>query len=158
MAVIQDIVEAHIKPRKVMARLLKLGKRDDRAFAMLLGGCFILFMAQWPYRARQAHLNEAVLTDYIQHDALGLIFTLPLLAYTFAALLRVFTKIFRSKADFYSARLATFWALLAASPAVILSGLIKGFIGLGTMNSIFGFFWLVIFLWILVNSLIEAEQ
>ena len=69
MTVIQDIVEAHIKPRKVMGRLLMLGKRDDRAFAMLLGGCCILFMAQWPYRARQAHLNEAVLTDYIQHDA-----------------------------------------------------------------------------------------
>ena len=158
MAVLHDIVEAHIRPRQVMSRLLRLGKRDDRALAMLLGGCFILFMAQWPYRARQAHLNEVVLTDYIQHDALGLIFTLPLLAYAFAALLRIFTKLFRTKADFYSARLATFWALLAASPAVILSGLIKGFIGPGTMNSIFGFFWFIIFLWILVNSLIEAEQ
>ena len=158
MTVLNDIIEAHIRPRQVMSRLLKLGKRDDRALAMLLGGCFILFMAQWPYRARQAHLNDTVLTDYIQHDALGLIFTLPLLAYAFAALLRIFTKVFRARADFYSARLATFWALLAASPAVILSGLIKGFIGLGTMNSVFGFFWLIIFLWILVNSLIEAEQ
>ena len=154
----RDIVEAHLRPRRVMARLLHMGLREDRAFAMLMGGCIILFMAQWPFRARQAHLTGETLTDYIQHDALGIIFLLPLIAYGMAALIRLATKVFGAKADYYSGRLALFWALLASSPALILAGMVKGFIGLGPANSIVGALWLILFLWVLVNSLIEAEQ
>jgi hypothetical protein len=141
-----------------MARLLGIGKREDRIFAMLLGGCLVLFMSQWPYRSRQSHLSGQTLTDYIQHDALALIFILPLLAYGFAGLLRLVSRVFGAKADYYTARLAFFWALLAASPTVILSGLVKGFMGLGVVNSVVGALWFFIFLWILINCLIEAEQ
>jgi len=158
MAVTRDIVEAHLRPRRVMARLLRMGQREDRVLAMLMGGCIILFMSQWPYRARQAHFTGETLTDYIQHDAVGLIFVLPLLAYGVAALLRLISRIFGAKADYYSARLAMFWALLASSPALVLAGMVKGFIGLGVANSIVGALWLLVFLWVLGNSLIEAEQ
>lgn len=158
MAVTFDIIESHIRPRRVMARLLGIGKREDRIFAMLLGGCLILFMSQWPYRSRQSHLSGQTLTDYIQHDALALIFILPLLAYGFAGLLRLVSRVFGAKADYYTARLAFFWALLAASPTVILSGLVKGFMGLGVANSVVGALWFFIFLWILINCLIEAER
>ncbi len=158
MAVTRDIVEAHLRPRRVMARLLRMGQREDRVLAMLMGGCIILFVSQWPYRARQAHLTGETLTDYIQHDAVGLIFVLPLLAYGVAALLRLISRIFGAKADYYSARLAMFWALLASSPALVLAGMVKGFIGLGAANSIVGALWLLVFLWVLGNSLIEAEQ
>ena len=158
MAVTRDIVEAHLRPRRVMARLLRMGQREDRVLAMLMGGCVILFVSQWPYRARQAHFTGETLTDYIQHDAVGLIFVLPLLAYGVAALLRLISRIFGAKADYYSARLAMFWALLASSPALVLAGMVKGFIGLGAANSIVGALWLLVFLWVLGNSLIEAEQ
>ncbi|WP_347831254.1 YIP1 family protein [uncultured Planktomarina sp.] len=158
MAVTRDIVEAHLRPRRVMARLLRMGQREDRVLAMLMGGCIILFVSQWPYRARQAHLTGETLTDYIQHDAVGLIFVLPLLAYGVAALLRLISRIFGAKANYYSARLAMFWALLASSPALVLAGMVKGFIGLGAANSIVGALWLLLFLWVLGNSLIEAEQ
>ena len=158
MAVTRDIVEAHLRPRRVMARLLRMGQREDRVLAMLMGGCIILFVSQWPYRARQAHLTGETLTDHIQHDAVGLIFVLPLLAYGVAALLRLISRIFGAKADYYSARLAMFWALLASSPALVLAGMVKGFIGLGAANSIVGALWLLVFLWVLGNSLIEAEQ
>ena len=141
-----------------MARLLRMGQREDRVLAMLMGGCIILFVSQWPYRARQAHLTGETLTDYIQHDAVGLIFVLPLLAYGVAALLRLISRIFGAKANYYSARLAMFWALLASSPALVLAGMVKGFIGLGAANSIVGALWLLLFLWVLGNSLIEAEQ
>ena len=117
MAVTRDIVEAHWRPRRVMARLLAMGLREDRALAMLMGACLVLFMSQWPYRARQAHETGGTLTDTIQHDAVGLIFVLPLLAYGLAALLRLVTRAsIGAAADFYSARLALFWALLASTP------------------------------------------
>ena len=141
-----------------MSRLLHMGQREDRAFAMLMGGCIILFMAQWPFRARQAHLNGETLTDHIQHDALGIIFLLPLIAYGLAALVRLVSRLFNAKAGYYSARLSFFWALLASSPTLVLAGMVKGFIGLGTANSIVGALWMVVFLSVLVNSLLEAEQ
>ena len=158
MAVTRDIVEAHVHPRRVMARLLAMGLREDRAIAMLMGSCLLLFMSQWPYRARQAHETGGTLTDTIQHDAVGLIFVLPLLAYGLAALLRLVTRAIGAKADYYSARLALFWALLASTPAVVLAGMNKGFIGPGPAHTAVGALWLVIFLWILINSLFEAEQ
>lgn len=158
MAVTRDIVEAHVHPRRVMARLLAMGLREDRAIAMLMGSCLLLFMSQWPYRARQAHETGGTLTDTIQHDAVGLIFVFPLLAYGLAALLRLMTRAFKAQADFYSARLALFWALLASTPAVVLAGMVKGFIGPGPAHTAVGAIWLVIFLWILINSLFEAER
>jgi hypothetical protein len=157
MAVTRDIVEAHWHPRRVMSRLMAMGVREDRALAMLMGACLVLFMSQWPYRARQAHETGGTLTDTIQHDAVGLIFVLPLLAYALAALLRLFTRAFKAQADFYSARLALFWALLASTPMLVLAGMVKGFIGPGPAHTAVGAIWLVIFLWILINSLFEAE-
>ncbi len=153
MAVTRDIVEAHLRPRRVMARLLRMGQREDRVLAMLMGGCIILFVSQWPYRARQAHFTGETLTDYIQHDAVGLIFVLPLLAYGVAALLRLISRIFGAKADYYSARLAMFWALLASSPALVLAGMVKGFIGLGGGNSFVCALLVLVFLWGLGDSL-----
>ena len=121
MAVTRDIVEAHWRPRRVMARLLAMGLREDRALAMLMGSCLLLFMSQWPYRARQAHETGGTLTDTIQHDAVGLIFVLPLLAYGLAALLRLVTRAFigakrisiprdwRFFGHFWPAPLRSFW-------------------------------------------------
>jgi hypothetical protein len=93
-----------------------MGVREDRALAMLMGSCLLLFMSQWPYRARQAHETGGTLTDTIQHDAVGLIFVLPLLAYGLAALLRLVTRAFGAKADFYSARLALFLVSVGQQP------------------------------------------
>jgi hypothetical protein len=68
------------------------------------------------------------------------------------------TRAIKAQADFYSARLALFWALLSSTPAVILAGMVKGFIGPGPAHTAVGVIWLVIFLWILINSLFEAER
>lgn len=157
MSVTRDILLSHIKPRMVMARLRSMGLREDRALAMLMGGCIVLFMSQWPFRARQAHIEGGTLTDMIQNDLVGIIFVLPLIAYGLAAMLRIISRLFGAKADYYSARLALFWTLLATSPLAILSGLVKAFIGPGMQNNIVGFLYIAFFLWILINSLRESE-
>ena len=157
MSVTRDIFLSHIKPRIVMERLRSMGLREDRALAMLMGGCIILFMSQWPFRARQAHIEGATLTDMIQNDLVGIVFVLPLIAYGLAATLRIISRLFGAKADYYSARLALFWTLLATSPLAILSGLVKAFIGPGIQNNIVGFLYIAFFLWILINSLRESE-
>ena len=49
MAVTRDIVDAHLRPRQVMARLLRMGQREDRVLAMLMGGCIILFAGSYSH-------------------------------------------------------------------------------------------------------------
>lgn len=158
MPVTQDIVQAHYKPQTVMTRLLAMGPRDDRVLAMIMGACLIMFASQWPWRAREAHETGVPLVDLIQTDFYALIFFAPLACYGIAALTRIVAMIFRGKGSWYSARLALFWSLLAATPLVVLAGLVKGFIGLGLENDIVGGLWLAVFLWIWASSMWRAER
>ena len=158
MAVTVDIVRAHTRPRTVMAKLLSMGHREDRILAMLMGACFIMFAAQWPYRARQSHLEGSNLTDMLQTDMFGLIFVMPLMMYGFAALSHLIAKVFRGKGTWFGARLALFWALLASTPILVLWGLAKGFVGPDhPATGIVAALWFAIFLWIWLSSLFEAE-
>lgn len=157
MAVTSDITAAHIRPRAVMRSLLERGVREDRALAMLMAAAFVMFVAQWPFRARQAHIEGLDLTDLIQNDMFALIFVLPLLAYGIAALTHMIAKLFGGQGTWYEARLALFWAMLASSPLIVLAGLVKGFIGPGPENSMVGGLWFAVFLWIWLSSLWEAE-
>lgn len=158
MAVTVDMVRAHTRPRLVMRKLLAMGVREDRALAMLMAACFIMLAAQWPWRAREAHMTGQTLTDLIQNDVYALIFFLPLVAYGIAALTHIIAKIFRGQGDWYGARLAMFWAMLASTPLLVLAGLVKGFVGLGIQNTVVGAAWFIMFLFIWINNLWEAEN
>lgn len=57
MAVTRDIVATYRGPGRVVARLLAMGQREDRALAFVMGFCVIAFVAQMPALARQAHLT-----------------------------------------------------------------------------------------------------
>ncbi|MBC7180364.1 MAG: YIP1 family protein [Roseovarius sp.] len=52
---------------------------------------------------------------------------------------------------------ALFWAFLAASPLILLHGLVAGFVGPGPGLQAVGLLWLLVFLWFWVSGLIEAE-
>lgn len=158
MPVTTDIVQAHVRPRKVMARLLGNGIREDRALAMLMGASFIMLIAQWPTRAREAHLEGLELTDLIQNDVFALIFVFPLMAYGIAALTHLIAKLFKGQGTWFGARLALFWSLLASTPLIVLAGMVRGLIGTGPANTLVGALWFAIFLWIWINSLWEAEK
>ncbi len=157
MSVTLDIVRAHRRPRAVMAKLLGMGQREDRVLAMLMAACFVMFVAQWPWRAREAHETGQDLTDLLQNDMFGLIFVLPLMAYGFAALSHIIAKVLGGTGTWYGARLALFWSLLASTPLIVLAGLTKGFVGQGIENTIVGGVWFAVFLWIWLSSLWQAE-
>ena len=57
----------------------------------------------------------------------------------------------RSKAEPWALRLALFWALLAASPLMLLHGLVRGFIGESTPQMIVGALWFVVFMWFWIS-------
>ena len=66
--------------------------------------------------------------------------------------------LFRTQGSFYGARLALFWALLAAAPLFLLVGLVAGFLGQGLEWKLVGSLWIVCLIWFWLGGLVEAER
>lgn len=101
--------------------------------AVLMGAMLVFTIAQMPGHARAAVLDPSVpFGGRMAGAMMAVVFLMPLLAYTVAALISLFSQLLPHRciapAD---SRLALFWALLAISPAMLLSGLVEGLIGPG---------------------------
>ncbi|SFK62323.1 YIP1 family protein [Shimia haliotis] len=158
MSVSRDIVATYRGPHKVVARLLSMGEREDRAFVILMAACAVTFIGQWPRLARQAHLTGEELNPLLGGALMGWLFIAPLLAYALAFLVHLIFKMFRGRQTAFGARLALFWAMLAASPLILLHGLVAGFIGEGTQLNVVGLFWIVCFLWFWMSGMFQASK
>lgn len=156
MSVTKDIPATYRGPRRVFARLLTMGPREDRLLAFLISGCVLAFVAQMPKLARDAHLTGQELNMLLGGALLGVVFIAPLLLYTLALLTHWVARIAGGQGDAYRARLALFWAFLAASPLMLLNGLVAGFIGPGPGLTLVGALWFVIFLWFWVSGMVQG--
>ena len=117
--------------REVLRRKLAGGAREDRALATLFGACLLIFVAQWPGLSRAAHLEPEIPLDARLGGALmAWLFIAPLAAYVIAAVSHAVARLLGGRGSWFGARLALFWALLAASPLWLLNGLVAGLIGL----------------------------
>ncbi len=133
MPVTRDIARTYRAPRQVIREKLGQGAREDRALATLIGACVLIFVARWPDLARQAHLDPDVPFEARMAGALmGWLFIAPLAAYVMAAATRFAAWVVGGRGSGFGARLALFWALLAASPLWLLNGLVAGMIGPGS--------------------------
>jgi len=158
LPVTRDIAATYRGPGAVMRRLLAAGPREDRALAILMGACLLVFIAQWPAISRRAHLEDLELNALLAGALFGWLFIAPLGLYLLAALSHLVAKAFGGKGGWYGARLALFWSLLASTPLILLNGLVAGFIGKGAALSIVGLAWFGVFLWFWMASLKVAEQ
>ncbi len=159
MSVSTDIVRTYRSPRRVVREKLARGVREDRALATLIGACVLIFVAQWPLLSRQAHLDPSVPLDVRLGGALlGWLFIAPMAAYVIAALSHVLARIFGGTGSWFGARLALFWALLAASPLWLLNGLVAGLIGPGAALSLVGLVAICVFLVFWGAGLWEVER
>ena len=157
MPVTTDIVASYRRPAQVMRRLLSAGTREDRALAMLMAGCVLAFISQLPRLSREAHLTGEELNPMLGGALFAWLFIAPLMFYLIAALSHLVARLFKGKGDWFGARLALFWAFLAASPLLLLNGLTAGFVGPGAALTLVGFIWFVAFMVIWLVSLKVAE-
>ena len=152
-------------PRTVMRRLLDAGERENRALAILMAGCLMIFVAQWP---RLVRLSEGIdlpagvevqeLSQLIAYSLVSWLIVWPLIFYIAAGITRILARVVRGKGTGYGSRLAMFWAVLASSPTALLYGLLAGFNGETVGTQAVGAVWLVGFLWIWIQSLRESES
>ena len=158
MAVTRNITATYTGPGRVVRGLLAVGPREDRALAYLMAACLIVFIAQMPRLAREAHLTGQELNMLLGASLMAWVFMAPLMLYCLAAISHLVAKIFRGQGSHYGARLALFWAMLASSPLMLLNGLVAGFIGPGLELQIVGLIWFLIFGWFWIGGLLAAER
>ncbi|PJE25837.1 hypothetical protein SAMN06297129_2368 [Pseudooceanicola antarcticus] len=158
MSLLRNIAASYRAPGPVLDRLLADGPREDRALALCMGGCIAMFVAQWPRLAREAHLTGDDLPMLLGASLMGIVFILPLVLYLLAGLTRLVAGVLGGQGSGYSARLALFWALVAATPIMLLYGLVGGFIGPGPAKSLVGALWCAAFLWIWIAGLLRSER
>lgn len=129
--IVPRIVQSWYAPRRVVRSLT--GMSEAGRLVVLIAAMLIFFVAQWPAHARAASLDPSIpLEARLAGAGVAVLFMAPLLAYLLAAVSSLILRLLGRRIRGTDARLALFWALLAISPAVLLSGLLAGFIGDGT--------------------------
>ena len=127
MPLVADIARTYRTPREAVAGRLRAEPREDRALAVLIGACGLMFIAQWPRLVRDAGAGQGPGLDATLAGALmGWLFLAPLAFYIVAGLVHLLMRASGAGGSAYGARVATFWALLSAAPLWLLQGLVLG--------------------------------
>ncbi len=156
MSVVLDILRTYRAPREVQRRRLGGGLREDRALVVLMAACIIGFIAQWPRLAREAHVDPTIGFDARLAGALfGWLMVMPLLLYVVSLIVLGVQRLFGRRVTGYATRMSMFWAFLAASPLLLLSGLTAGFVGPGTMLGVVGMLFVIAFVTFWIAGLRE---
>ena len=157
MSVSRDIAQSWFRPWRVMRRLMSQGQREDRALAFLMIACTLIFVSYWPQMQAEAARDPSVPLDArLGGGMLAWLAVMPLVAYGIAAASHILARILGGKGSFYTARLALFWALLAASPAwLVQSALTVAAPGPASRGAAALTLALTLFIWL--SNLITAE-
>jgi len=131
MSIALDIVRTYRAPRDVQMRQMRAGENSEgRALAVLMGACFLLFVATLPNLSRQAYFDPSIpFQGRMAGSFFAWLLMMPLVFYALSIVIVLLLKLFRISAPGHHVRMAIFWALLASSPLWLLSGLAAGFAG-----------------------------
>jgi hypothetical protein len=138
-------------PRQVMREHLARGPQEARALAFLMIGCLLVWVAQWPRLLREAQANRLLdppgaAFDQLAGTALfGWVMVMPLLFYFLAFVAHQITRLAGGGTQPWSARLALFWAWLAAAPLALLSGVTFALAGGSAAANLTGILWVAVF-------------
>jgi hypothetical protein len=161
VSVVRDIARTYVAPREVQARRVSGAAREDRALAILMGACVLIFVAQWPRLSREAFLDPAIGFDARLAGALfGWIMVMPLVFYAVAMVVQLFLRLLGVTGAGFASRITLFWALFASTPLWLLTGLTAGFAGSGLGLTITGIAALGAFVvfWMAGVSVIAAQR
>ena len=146
MSVVINISKTYYKPTQMYSKLFAAGASEKENLAYLVGGCVISFVAQWPAQSRQAFINQQPVDELMGAILLSNLFLLPLIFYLVSAIIFIISKIFKSNILGVELRLIIFWSYLAATPILLLVGLVEGFFGKNYQYYTVAGLWLSVFL------------
>ncbi|MGH1465514.1 MAG: YIP1 family protein [Cognatishimia sp.] len=158
MSIVRDILATYRGPKTVFARRFDTEPREDRALAILMAACIVIFVAQWPKVAREAHFTGQELNPLMGGQLLLWVFIMPLVFYVLSIGVQVVMRLISNGISGYSSRGALFWALLSITPIALFRGLIGGFIGAGPVYDAIGLVSYTCFFWFWYSGLATARK
>ncbi|WP_312530386.1 hypothetical protein [Paracoccus sp. (in: a-proteobacteria)] len=128
--ILPRVVKSWWRPGAVVRELR--GMPDRVLIVLLMVAMLIFLVAQAPSHARAAEIDPSIpLNARMGGAVLAVMFMMPVLAYALAALVAAVSRLTARPLTPEDSRLALFWALLAVSPAMLLSGMTAGLVGPG---------------------------
>lgn len=159
MALAGDILASYRRPGAVIRRRLGSADRAEaRALVTCMLACFLVFVAQWPRLRRESHLTGQDLDMLLGGALLGWLFIAPLILYGAAGVSHFLARRVGGRGTYTEARMALFWALLAAAPLWLLWGVIVGLGGGGPLVDVAGLAALLAFLGLWGAGLVAVER
>ncbi len=138
MALLAHIAQSYRHPRQALRAVVGGEAREDRALAVLMSACIVIFVSRWPLLAARADQSEATLQQLVGASLMAIVFIAPLILYLLAGLARLLARPFGGRASGYQARMALFRALLLASPLWLIEGALGGAVGPGIAQALAG--------------------
>ncbi len=136
MGVGSDILRTWTAPGAVLERQLCRAPDEPRALAVLMAACGLMFLAQWPLVLRAAATDPTIPLEARLGGALmAWLFLVPPIAYLVAVLSQGMLRALGRRTTAFGARMALFWAMLAAAPLWLANGLVGGLSGPGPLFS-----------------------
>ena len=159
MALAGDIAASYRRPGAILRRRLGAADRAEaRALATCMLACFLIFVAQWPRLSRESFMTGQDLDMLLAGALMGWILIAPLVLYGFAGISHWVARRLGGRATYTEARMALFWALLAAAPLWLVWGLVAGFMGPGPVLDFVGIAALLAFVLIWAGGLRHVER
>lgn len=138
--------------------LLAGGPQETRAFGLLMGGCALVFVAQWPRLARTAVETGEEMPRLVAYELIAWLMVWPLVFYALAALAHGLSRLRGGQGTAWGARAALFWSWLAAAPLGLLYGAAYGLAGPSWPARVLGAAWMLAFAVLWWRSQAEAAH
>jgi hypothetical protein len=150
MGVVADIWRTYrLGPRPLAAEHLARGPNEARAFAFLMLGCGLVWMGQWPRLMREVQSGrpdpEATFQQLAGTALVTWLMVMPLVFFGLAGLTHAASRAMGGQGEPWAARVAAFWAWLAASPLALVAGLAAGFTGNSALANLLAILWIAVF-------------
>ena len=158
MPVAVEIFRAYFEPRCSARRMLLRTDSEGKAFALVFTGCVLLFLAQLPDLVRPGASSgtQPSLTALATARVIGALLLAPLVFYATAGISGLIARLLGRSISWRHARVSLFWAVLAVSPAAMLSALAGNFLVGGTLVSTFPWILMALFLLFWTCGLVES--
>ena len=138
MPVVNDIAQTYLIPRTVFRVRLELTETEGRAYAYLLAGCVVHFIARLPGLANTHLLGDSGISFVAAASGnfLGLIVFGPFLFFLLACAANLLARLVNRPCSWRDSRIVLFWAFLAVSPLALLHGVASAAVGIGSISLI----------------------
>lgn len=158
MPVAVEIFRAYFEPRCSARRMLLRTDSEGKAFALVFTGCVFLFLAQLPDLVGPGASSgpRPPLTALATARVIGALLLAPLVFYATAGISGLIARLLGRSISWRHARVSLFWAVLAVSPAAMLSALTRNFLGGGILVNSFPWILMTLFLLFWMCGLVES--